>query len=229
MKEQNLHRYQYEFPDPSFANEDGLLAIGGDLNPHRLIAAYEKGIFPWFSQEQPILWWCPDPRFILRPHELEVTKSTRQYLRSRKYEVRFDTRFKEVINHCATIRRKDQDDTWITSEMESAYCELHEMGFAHSVETWFENKLIGGLYGVSLGNCFFGESMFSLEPNASKAALIGLTQRLLGWKFSLIDCQIHSDHLESLGASFISRDDFLKEVDAGLQHSTRKGKWTTLS
>lgn len=195
------------FPDPALAEEDGLLAVGGDLRPERLLLAYENGIFPWYSDDTPILWYSPHQRFALFPSKVKISKSMRQYLKKPELEIRTDHDFEAVIRHCGAIRRKGQDGTWITADMKQAYLRLHQMGHAHSIETYIHGELVGGLYGVRTGNVFCGESMFSLQPNASKAALIALcTQH----PYSLIDCQVHTPHLESLGAEFISREEYLR-------------------
>lgn len=197
-----------EFPDHSEATKDGLLAIGGDLSLERLIHAYANGIFPWFNDEDPILWWSPDPRFVLFPKDLKVSKSMKQFLRNTTYQITENKAFEQVISHCADIKRDDQNGTWIGKSMIDAYINLHRAGFAKSVEVWDQNQLIGGLYGVDLGNMVFcGESMFSLKSNSSKMAFIWLAQSN---KYRLIDCQLHTKHLESLGGKHISRQVFLK-------------------
>ena len=197
-----------EFPDVESATEDGLLAIGGDLSVERLLLAYKKGIFPWFEIDQPILWWSPNPRFVLYPDELKVSKSMHKLLRQNRFKVTYNKAFKDVIEQCAVIARKDQEGTWITRHMIQAYCELHKMGFAMSVEVWEGDQLVGGLYGIDLKNgVFCGESMFAKVSNASKYGFISFVQQS---KYKLIDCQIHTDHLESLGAKNISRSEFIK-------------------
>lgn len=202
------------FPDPSLAEEDGLLALDGDLSPERLILAYSNGIFPWFSEEEPILWWSPDPRFVLYPKDIRISHSMKKTLKKNTYRISFDTCFRDVISNCSSMRK--EEGTWITNEMIEAYCKLHELGFAHSVEAWYEDKLVGGLYGISLGKCFFGESMFSTMNNASKAAFITLSKVLEEKGFVMIDCQVHTNHFESLGAVYISRADFLQVVQRGI-------------
>lgn len=197
------------FPPPSEAEEDGLLAVGGDLSPARLQLAYRSGIFPWFSEGDPILWWSPDPRFVLFPQKLKVSKSMRQTLRSPHWRVSFDEAFPEVVRACRKAPRPDQDGTWITPSMVDAYVALHAAGVAHSVEVWRDEALVGGLYGVAIGGCFCGESMFARVSNASKVALTHLTRTLAAGGYSMIDCQMHTPHLESLGAEEIPRDDFL--------------------
>jgi leucyl/phenylalanyl-tRNA---protein transferase len=194
------------FPDVELADEDGLLAVGGDLSSERLIKAYQSGIFPWFSEDSPILWYAPHERFVLFPEKLKVSKSMRRLLKSGKFEITFDAAFPEVIKACASISREDQLGTWITNDMQNAYIKLFELGFAHSVEVWENKQLVGGLYGLEINSVFCGESMFSKVSNASKAALICLCQEKA---YKLIDCQIHSEHLESLGAEFINTKQFL--------------------
>lgn len=194
------------FPKPELAEEDGLLAVGGDLSAERLILAYQNGIFPWFSERSPIMWYAPHKRFVLFPDKLKISKTMRKFLRTNKFKVTFDSAFPEVIRACANIEREDQFGTWITTEMQKAYINLFELGYAHSVEVWDEDQLIGGLYGVQVNDVFCGESMFSKVSNASKLALITLCKHK---NYKLIDCQIHSEHLESLGAEFISMQKFL--------------------
>jgi len=202
------------FPDPSLAEEDGLLALEGDLSSERLLLAYSNGIFPWFSEEEPILWWSPNPRFVLYPKDIIISHSMKKTLKKNTYRISFDTCFRDVISNCSNIRK--EEGTWITNEMIEAYCKLHELGFAHSVEAFYEDKLVGGLYGVCIGKCFFGESMFSTMNNASKAAFITLSKVLTEKRFVVIDCQVHTNHLESLGAVYISRVDFLQVVQRGI-------------
>ncbi|NND51212.1 MAG: leucyl/phenylalanyl-tRNA--protein transferase [Flavobacteriaceae bacterium] len=196
-----------EFPDPSYATEDGLLAIGGDLKVERLIEAYKRGIFPWFDKDQPILWWSPDPRFVLFPEKLIVSKSMKQFIRNADLRITFNTNFRDVISECAKIDRHGQDSSWITASMIDAYCQLHELGYAKSVEVWQDDQLVAGLYGVDLGNSVFcGESMFTKLSNASKAGFINFVQST---SYKLIDCQVYTSHLESLGAEYISRSEFI--------------------
>ncbi|NLI58396.1 MAG: leucyl/phenylalanyl-tRNA--protein transferase [Clostridium sp.] len=211
------------FPHPSLANEDGILAIGGDLSVERLLLAYANGIFPWYTDEQPIIWWSPDPRFVLFPKDIKISKSMNKFLRKNLYKVTLDTSFEKVIYMCADLRA---NNTWITDEMMESYIMLHKLGFAHSVEVWYENSLVGGLYGVSLGNCFFGESMFSTMDNASKTALIFLSEKLMEKDFLLIDCQVYSKHLESMGALNIPRDRFLKFLKISSTKKTLIGNWS---
>lgn len=211
------------FPDTSLSEEDGLLAIDGDLSPERLLLAYSSGIFPWFSDEDPILWWSPDPRFIVYPKDIKVSHSMKKILKKNTYRISFNTCFREVISNCSNMRKKT--GTWITAEMVEAYCKLHELGFAHSIETWYGEDLVGGLYGVSIGKCFFGESMFSNMDNASKVAFIRLSEVLQEKAFILIDCQVHTKHLESLGGIYISRDEFLVLLEKGTSAAPLKLKF----
>ncbi|EOR92551.1 Leucyl/phenylalanyl-tRNA--protein transferase [Arcticibacter svalbardensis MN12-7] len=197
------------FPPAELAEEDGLLAVGGDLTAQRLINAYHNGIFPWYSDDSPILWYSPHERFVLFPEKITISKSMRQTLRSGKFRVTSDTAFEEVISACAAKERKDQDGTWITTDMQEAYIRLHQMGIAHSVEVWQDDQLVGGLYGISSGKAFCGESMFSNVSNASKIALIWLCHTNL---YALIDCQIYSEHLATLGAEMLRRNLFLPYV-----------------
>jgi leucyl/phenylalanyl-tRNA--protein transferase len=194
------------FPDPSLAEEDGLLAVGGDLSTHRLLLAYHNGIFPWYSDDTPILWYSPHERFVLFPDELKISKSMRRALRSERFRVTNDQNFAGVINACSTVNRKDQPGTWITADMKDAYIRLYREGYAHSVEAWEDEKLVGGLYGVRVGEVFCGESMFSKVSNASKAALISLSNT---GNYKLIDCQVYTEHLESMGARMINREEYL--------------------
>jgi len=197
-----------EFPPLTEANLEGLLAVGGDLSPERVLFAYQNGIFPWYESDQPILWWAPDPRFVLYPHKLKVSKSTKQILKNQSFEITVNRNFKEVIQACAKVKREAQSGTWITDKMIETYCELHQRGIAKSVEVWQNKKLVGGLYGVELNDTIFcGESMFSYVSNASK---IGFTSFVQNSKYKLIDCQLHTNHLESLGAEPISRIEFMK-------------------
>ena len=214
------------FPPPELAEPDGLLAVGGDLSEERLLAAYSQGIFPWYSENEPILWWAPSPRLILEPKEFRVSRRLARTLRQKHFRVTFDTAFQQVIESCATIRTEKGEDTWITHDMHDAYCGLHEKGFAHSVECWRNNELAGGLYGVSIGSVFFGESMFSRERDSSKAALAALVELLLGWDFDLIDCQLSTEHLQRMGAREIAGAEFYAWLEKCLQKPTRQGKWT---
>ncbi len=216
------------FPPVHEAIEDGLLAFGGDLTPQWLLEAYSRGIFPWFNSDMSeILWWSPDPRFVLFPHELKIHRSLKQIMKKKIFTVSMDAAFQQVIAACAMPRKKESG-TWITARMQKAYTQLHTMGFAHSVEVWNNGSLAGGLYGVSLGNAFFGESMFTNVDNASKIALVTLiaVARRLG--FAFIDCQVYTDNLKRFGARFIERDEFIKLLNASLTHSTHKGAWSML-
>ena len=197
-----------EFPPLDEANSEGLLAVGGDLSPERVLYAYQNGIFPWYESAQPVLWWAPDPRFVLYPHKLKVSKSTKQMMRNQSFEITINRNFKDVIEACANVKRNAQSGTWITDEMIQTYCDLHQRGIAKSVEVWQKKKLVGGLYGVELNDTIFcGESMFSYVSNASK---IGFTTFVQNSKYKLIDCQLHTNHLESLGAELIPRLEFMK-------------------
>lgn len=202
------------FPNINDANEEGILAVGGDLSPERLMLAYRSGIFPWFNKDEPIIWWSPDPRFVLFPDKLKVSKSMKKLLNENAFKVTFNQNFEEVIEHCATIKRNGQADTWITEEMREAYFQLYKLGFAKSVEVWNVDKLVGGLYGIDLGNVFCGESMFSLENNASKYGFIKWVQRLKQKNYQLIDCQVYTAHLESFGAEMIGRTEFISIIES---------------
>lgn len=214
------------FPPPELADESGVLAVGGDLSAERLLLAYESGIFPWFNDDDPVLWWSPPMRMVLMPENLKTSKSMKKVLRDQLFEVTMDQSFESVIRACASTPRHDQDGTWISEAMIAAYCELHEMGYAHSVETWENGKLIGGLYGISLGKAFFGESMFSHRSEASKVALHSLNRFAKSQQFTFIDCQVHTPHLESLGASEVPRLEFLTLLKEALAHPDLKGKWS---
>ena len=200
------------FPPVSQANSEGLVAIGGDLHPERLILAYKSGIFPWFSGQIPH-WYSLDPRFVLRPSELKISKSMRPIINQKKFELRINTSFREVIKNCKTIQRDGQSGTWITNDIVKSYTQLHEMGIAHCAESWQDGELVGGLYGIKMGKVFFGESMFSKQSNASKFAFIQYVQQLQNEGIELIDCQMETEYLASLGASFITRDFFMKELE----------------
>lgn len=214
------------FPDPSLAENEGLLAVGGDLRLDRILLAYSMGIFPWYSEGQPLLWWSPDPRSILTPTEVHISKSLRRKLKGQEFGVRFDTRFEDVIRNCSRAKRDGQDGTWITEEMITAYCALHESGFAHSVETYYGEELVGGLYGISLGKAFFGESMFSHRSDASKIALVMLSKLAAGLGLDFIDCQLPTDHLSSMGAVEISREEYLLKLGLALTTPTYQGNWS---
>lgn len=206
------------------ADPNGLLAAGGDLSPKRLMEAYSRGIFPWFEEGQPVLWWSPDPRMVLFPEDLRVSKSLQKILNKPLYTVTLDEAFAEVITCCAQPRR-GSPGTWITDEMQTAYLQLFDEGHAHSVEVWRDGDLVGGLYGVALGQLFFGESMFSFESNTSKIALVNLVKQLQGWNYKLIDCQISSEHLESLGAIEISREKFRQQLHELLPRPGKAPPW----
>ena len=209
----------------ALAEPNGLLATGGDLSPERLLEAYSQGIFPWFNEDEPILWWSPDPRMVLFPNELKISQSLRKTIKKHNYQIRTDSHFKQIMQACAQPR-KNQAGTWIHPQMIAAYTALYEMGWAHCVETWIDDQLIGGLYGVSIGRIFFGESMFSLKPNASKIAFVHLVQQLQQWQFDLIDCQVRTSHLASLGAREISRRQFRQILDSSISiHSSLNYKW----
>lgn len=224
-----LLKNEIVFPDPTLA-EDGLLAIGGDLSPERILQAYRVGIFPWYNDGEPILWWCPDPRFVLYPNELKVAKSMRPYFNQNKFQVTFDKQFRSVINACKVSKRGGQQiGSWITNEMLEAYCHLHQLGYAHSVEVISEDgELVGGLYGISLGKLFFGESMFTKVDNASKFGFITLVQKLTERGFWLVDCQQETKHLSSLGAKLISRSLFLEILKKNEKEETLVGSWTDI-
>jgi leucyl/phenylalanyl-tRNA--protein transferase len=214
------------FPDVEESTEEGIVAMGGDLSAERLILAYSKGIFPWYSSDKsPILWWSPDPRFVLFPENLIVSKSMRPYFNQNKFKVTWDQNFEDVIKNCQKIDREDQLGTWITNKMLAAYIQLHKKGYAHSVEVWMGNELVGGLYGISLGKVFFGESMFAKVSNASKFGFISLVNQLKQKGFLLIDCQQETKHLESLGANAIKRKDFIDILNHNNIEETYIGSW----
>ena len=197
------------FPPVDTATDEGIVAIGGDLSMERLLVAYKSGIFPWYNEGEPIIWWCPNPRFVLFPQNLRVTKSMQSVLNNGKFRFTINRAFTTVLQNCKTISRKEQEGTWITPEVQEAYTELHKLGYAHSAETWLNGTLVGGLYGIRLGNVFFGESMFSKESNASKFAFINYVKQLQKENIALIDCQVYTNHLESLGAKMIERTKFM--------------------
>ncbi len=213
------------FPPPEQADPSGLLAVGGDLRPERLLLAYAHGIFPWYSEGLPILWHSPDPRMVLRPRDLHLSRSLRKTLRKRPFELRFDTAFADVISACADAPRPGQDGTWITHDMRDAYIELHELGYAHSAEAWRDGELVGGLYGVALGAAFFGESMFARASEASKVAFVDLVRHLREWNFEIVDCQDNTAHLSRFGATLWPRRDFLDALARALRRPTRPGRW----
>jgi len=214
------------FPSPLLARKEGLLAVGGDLSQERLLLAYRMGIFPWYSEDEPIMWWSPDPRLVLYPSELRISRSLKRAIKKHIFELTVDEAFERVINACACSRTQADEGTWIVEEMIDAYCRLHESGLAHSVEAWQDGRLAGGLYGVALGKCFFGESMFTHITNASKVALVALVEHLQALDFDLIDCQISTPHLIGFGAREIPRTRFLKELGQALKSPTIIGKWT---
>jgi len=216
---------ELKFPSPEYAEPNGLLAVGGDLGLERLLLAYSMGIFPWYEDGLPILWHSPDPRMILLPDGLRVSRSLRRTMRDRTFEIRLDSDFEAVIRACARAPREGQDGTWITAEMIDGYQCLHELGYAHSAEAWLDGELVGGLYGVSLGGCFFGESMFAVRANASKVAFVTLVEQLARWEFDLIDCQVHTSHLARFGATEWPRSRFLSVLEKSRAKRTRRGSW----
>lgn len=222
------HTHRFPSPNSALKNPNGLLAAGGDLSVERLLAAYRLGIFPWFTKDEPILWWSPSPRLVLNPKEIHITRSLSKVLRNKPYEVRFDTVFKEVMLACAAPRAEQRGETWISDAMIDAYCNLFDKGFAHSIETWVEDKLVGGLYGISIGRMFYGESMFSQMRDASKIALVHLCQFLDQQGFTLIDCQMHTPHLESMGAKPIPRKIFIDHITTLCAQPDILGPWTAL-
>lgn len=218
-----------DFPPAYLANWQGILAVGGDLSPERLLNAYQNGIFPWFNEDDPILWWSPDPRFVLFPDELKVAKSMRPYFNQGRFQVTLDQEFEQVMRNCQQTYREGQSgETWITTDMLNAYVRLHQLGYAHSVEVWDRSNLVGGLYGLSLGKVFFGESMFSHVSNASKFGFITLVRKLINLGFNLIDCQQETEYLSSLGARPIPRIDFLKLLEKNESEPTLVGSWSAL-
>ncbi len=218
----------FVFPPISYSEPDGLLAIGGDLRQERLLLAYAMGIFPWYNPGEPIQWWSPDPRFVLKASQLRVSKSMKKVLALSSFSITVDSAFEAVIQACGEVYRPGQRGTWITSEMKKAYVQLHQSGYAHSIEAWQGQKLVGGLYGVSLGKAFFGESMFSRVSNASKAAFLTMVLKLRELGFELIDCQIYSNHLASLGAANMDRAAFLAWLEQALAHPSIVGNWADL-
>lgn len=220
-----LRRSSHDFPDPRRAGNEGLLAFGGDLNPNRILKAYRTGIFPWFNPKDPILWWSPNPRMILYPKDFKTSKSFRRVLRNKGYEVRFDYNFEKVITYCGSVPREGQEGTWLTTEMKEAYMELHDMGFAHSIETYYQGELVGGLYGIAMGKAFFGESMFALMPDASKVALKALSNICVEKCYDFIDCQVETPHMIHWGAKLVQRDTFLDLLEKALEESTDFGSW----
>ena len=216
---------EHVFPHPSLAEPDGLLGVGGDLHPSRLLLGYANGIFPWYSDGQPILWFSPDPRFVLVPAEVKVPRSLAKVVRKQRFEIRLDTAFAQVIRACRAAPRPGQRGTWITDDMVVAYEELHKLGFAHSAEAWLDGELVGGLYGVALGRVFAGESMFHRVPDASKVAFVWLVRQLRDWGFQLLDSQVQTDHLTRFGAGHISRAAYLELLPELVAGGNRLGPW----
>lgn len=221
-----LDKDDISFPPPDFANEDGILALGGDLSVPRLMEAYQNGIFPWFNEQDPFIWWSPDPRFVLYPEDLKVAKSMRSYFNQKKFQVTVDQEFEAVMRNCQQAKRTGQGGgTWITESMIQGYVDLHHAGYAHSIEVWKGNELVGGLYGVALGKVFFGESMFSKASNASKFGFISLVRALIKLDFDLIDCQQKTQYLGSLGAKEIPRKYFSQHLEINKTKPTVRGNW----
>jgi len=215
----------YDFPPLDAASPEGLLAIGGDLCPDRILSAYRRGIFPWFSGNQPILWWSPNPRAVLLPSQIRISRSLKKNIRNRGFRITTDQAFVDVVKECAKDREQ-QKGTWITTEMRDAYTALHSRGHAHSVETWQNGELVGGLYGISIGKAFFGESMFARVTDSSKTALVGLSTLLTNWEYHFIDCQVRSSHLDSLGAKCIPRNQFSKMLERAIRVPVAPHHWT---
>lgn len=213
------------FPPPQCAGEEGLLAVGGDLSEERLLLAYSMGIFPWYAEGSPILWWSPDPRLVLAPEDLKVSRSLKQTMKKGVFKVSMDRAFDEVVRGCAAVHKGKDKETWITDEMTEAYIRLCHAGYAHSVESWHEGELAGGLYGVALGAAFFGESMFAKRADASKVAFVALVRQLASWNFEFIDCQVTTGHLIRFGAREIPRPEFLKMLARALKVPNRRGRW----
>jgi len=220
-----ISRRSLVFPDPDEADESGLLAIGGDLKIERLKLAYSKGIFPWYEDGMPILWWSPDPRMVLFPKKMIISHSLKQSIKKQQFRITIDNAFEKVITFCSETPRRDEEGTWITRDMKNAYIRLHEAGFAHSAEAWADGELVGGLYGVSLGKAFFGESMFHHVANASKVAFYHLVEKLKEWKFEIIDAQVYTNHLESLGGEMIPRGQYLQILKKALVIKDVEGIW----
>lgn len=218
-----VYNSDYIFPDPETSDKQGLLAMGGNLAPERILQAYSQGIFPWFEPGCPILWWSPNPRLILKPDEFKLSRSLKKSLK-KPFKITLDTAFHEVITACATFSNR-VDNTWITAEMIEAYTQIHKMGYAHSVEVWEESKLVGGLYGISLGKGFFGESMFHTSTDASKIAMYYLCKIMSAWNFDFIDCQMPTSHLQTLGAKIISRKEFMHLLNQTLEYPAKQGIW----
>jgi leucyl/phenylalanyl-tRNA--protein transferase len=218
----------FEFPPVESATDEGIVAVGGNLSPGMLLSGYRRGIFPWFSEGDPILWWSPDPRCVLFPGQAHVSRSMAKVQRQERFSFTLDTRFEQVIQACRTAPRPGLPGTWITRSMLEAYIELHRLGYAHSIEAWQDGELAGGMYGVCLGGIFFGESMYSARPNASKAVFIMFTNEMQRLGLTLLDCQVYSPHIGTLGARNIPRPRFMELLGEGLERETRKGKWTGL-
>jgi len=220
-----IARRKLEFPDLDETDESGLLAIGGDLSIERLKLAYSKGIFPWYEKGMPILWWSPDPRMVLFPDKMIISHSLKQSIKKKQFTVTIDTAFERVIKNCAKTTRKGENGTWITREMQNAYINLHEAGYAHSAEAWMDGDLVGGLYGVAIGKAYFGESMFHHVTNASKVAFYHLVEKLNSWDFKIIDAQVYTNHLESLGGEMIPRSQYLHFLESALKVEDVTGSW----
>jgi leucyl/phenylalanyl-tRNA---protein transferase len=216
---------RYRFPPANRATEHGIVGVGGNLSPGMLLSAYSQGVFPWYSEGEPLLWWNPDPRFVLTTGRLHIPKSLKKLMKKKPFHLCYDSHFREVVEYCSVVPRPGQDGTWITPEMIDAYVELHRLGLAHSVEAWNGEHLVGGLYGVSLGRMFCGESMFSLESGASKIALVHLVHSLEPRGFNVIDCQVRTEHLEAMGAEEIPREEYLGLLDDALGFETFRGSW----
>ncbi|OGR22372.1 MAG: leucyl/phenylalanyl-tRNA--protein transferase [Desulfobacterales bacterium RIFOXYA12_FULL_46_15] len=214
-----------DFPPAWLARSDGLLCIGGDLSAQRILLAYENGIFPWFSESEPVLWWSPDPRLVLFPSNIQISRSLKKKIKKNYFYLTIDHAFEETILSCSKPRRKEYSGTWLVEEMIDAYVHLHKLGYAHSIETWKEDRLVGGLYGICLGGIFFGESMFSFEKDASKIALVALAHRLKQYRFDLIDCQVTTNHLLSMGATEISRNSYLDIIQKSVKRTDIKNIW----
>ncbi|MCM2283751.1 MAG: leucyl/phenylalanyl-tRNA--protein transferase [Desulfobacula sp.] len=214
-----------DFPPAWLARSDGLLCFGGDLSAQRILLAYEKGIFPWFSENEPILWWSPDPRLVLFPENIKVSRSLKKTIKKNTFNLTMDHAFEETILSCAKPRRKEYAGTWLVEEMIEAYIQLHNLGYAHSIETWKDGRLVGGLYGICLGGIFFGESMFSFEDDASKTALTALARHLEQHRFDLIDCQVTTNHLLSMGATEISRNTYLDIIQRSIKRTDLRNVW----
>ncbi|MFT4623280.1 MAG: leucyl/phenylalanyl-tRNA--protein transferase [Myxococcota bacterium] len=221
-----LAGHHFAFPPPERAEPSGLLAVGGDLRPERVLSAYNEGIFPWFSEGQPLLWWSPDPRAVIEVSELRVQRSLRKRIRQTPYRITLDTAFDDVIAACATAPRPDQDGTWITAEMVEAYRALHAAGHAHSAEAWLGDELVGGLYGLAIGTVFCGESMFARASDASKIAFVHLVRQIQLWGFTLVDCQMQTQHLARFGATDMARDRFLYTLRSDRDRTLRAGPWS---